>query len=74
LNEKGIVPQAYSPLGSSNSPLLTDEVVVQIAEKHSLQSSDILLGYLRMVISTPTYGDNNKIHLNFSCQGNRCAS
>ena len=48
LNTKGITPQAYSPLGSSNSPLLTDDVVVQIAKKHSLQPADILLGYLRM--------------------------
>lgn len=46
LSSKGIVPQAYSPLGSSNSPLLTDVVVVQIAAKYSLQPSDVLLGYL----------------------------
>ena len=57
---KGIAPQAYSPLGSSNSPLLTDDVVVQIATKHSLQPSDILLGYLRMSISAATYRDNNR--------------
>ena len=50
MNTKGITPQAYSPLGSSNSPLLTDDVVVQIAKKHSLQPADILLGYLRMFI------------------------
>ena len=50
MNSKGIIPQAYSPLGSTNSPLLTDDVVVKIATKHSLQPSDILLGYLRMSI------------------------
>ena len=50
LKAKGITPQAYSPLGSSKSPLLTDDVVVQIATKHSLHPSDILLGYLRMFI------------------------
>jgi len=48
MDSKGIVPQAYSPLGSSNAPLLTDEVVVKIATKYSLQPSDVLLGYLRM--------------------------
>ena len=48
MKTKGITPQAYSPLGSTNSPLLTDEVVVQIAKKHSLQPADVLLGYLRM--------------------------
>ncbi|TFK38255.1 NADP-dependent oxidoreductase domain-containing protein [Crucibulum laeve] len=46
LKSKGIVPQAYSPLGSTNSPLLTDEVITEVAKKHSLQTSDVLLGYL----------------------------
>lgn len=46
LKSKGIVPQAYSPLGSTNSPLLTDESVVQVATRHALQPADVLLGYL----------------------------
>jgi glycerol 2-dehydrogenase (NADP+) len=46
LLSKGIKPQAYSPLGSTNSPLLEDEDVAAIARKHSLQNSDVLLGYL----------------------------
>ncbi|KAF7789685.1 hypothetical protein EIP86_000631 [Pleurotus ostreatoroseus] len=46
LKSKGIVAQAYSPLGSTNSPLLTDEVVTEIAKKHGLSSADVLLGYL----------------------------
>ncbi|KAF8997112.1 NADP-dependent oxidoreductase domain-containing protein [Cyathus striatus] len=46
LKSKGIVPQAYSPLGSTKSPLLSDEVVTGVAQKHSLQTSDVLLGYL----------------------------
>ena len=61
LKAKGITPQAYSPLGSSNAPLLTDDVVVKIAKKHSLQPSDILLGYLRMLLSLlSTYRDINR--------------
>ena len=48
LKRKGIVPQAYSPLGSTGAPLLQDETTVEIAQKHSLQPSDVLLGYLRM--------------------------
>lgn len=47
LKSKGITPQAYSPLGSSNSPLLTDSDVVDIAKHHNLQPADVLLGYLR---------------------------
>ncbi|KAF5378869.1 hypothetical protein D9615_006924 [Tricholomella constricta] len=46
LKSKGIVPQAYSPLGSTNSPLLTDDKVLEIAKKHSLSASDVLIGYL----------------------------
>ncbi|KZP15753.1 Aldo/keto reductase [Athelia psychrophila] len=46
LKSKGIVAQAYSPLGSTNSPLLTDETATAIAKKYELQTSDILLGYL----------------------------
>lgn len=47
LLSKGIVPEAYSPLGSAGSPLLADDQVVEIAKKHSLSPSDVLLGYLR---------------------------
>jgi glycerol 2-dehydrogenase (NADP+) len=50
MKSKNIVPQAYSPLGSTNAPLLTDEVVTQIAAKHSLKPVDVLLGYLRTLI------------------------
>ncbi|GLB42464.1 putative aldo keto reductase [Lyophyllum shimeji] len=46
LKSKGIVPQAYSPLGSTNSPLLSDEKVLEIGKKHSLGASDVLIGYL----------------------------
>jgi glycerol 2-dehydrogenase (NADP+) len=47
LRSKGIVPQAYSPLGSTNSPLFSDETVIEFAKKYDAQPSDILLGYLR---------------------------
>ncbi|KAG2142349.1 NADP-dependent oxidoreductase domain-containing protein [Suillus clintonianus] len=47
LKSKKIVPQAYSPLGSTNAPLLTDETATEIAKKRGLKStSDVLLGYL----------------------------
>ncbi|CAE6482942.1 unnamed protein product [Rhizoctonia solani] len=42
---KGIVMQAYSPLGSTGSPLLKDDVVVEIAQKHSSTPVAVLTGY-----------------------------
>lgn len=47
MQDKGIVAQAYSPLGSTNSPLLKDEVAVDIAEKKGVEPSAVLLAYLR---------------------------
>ncbi|KAI0765933.1 Aldo/keto reductase [Trametes elegans] len=46
LKRKGIVPQAYSPLGSTNSPLLQDETAGALAQQYGLTTADILLGYL----------------------------
>jgi len=46
LHKKGIVPQAYSPLGSSNSPLFKDELVVELTKKYSTEPANILLAYL----------------------------
>ncbi|PCH35164.1 Aldo/keto reductase [Wolfiporia cocos MD-104 SS10] len=46
LRSKGIVPQAYSPLGSTGSPLLADETAAAVAAKHGLQPADVILGYL----------------------------
>jgi len=68
LKSKGIVPQAYSPLGSVNSPLLTDEVVVEIATKHSLQPADVLLGYLiaKGVVALPKSVTPARIASNFA--------
>ena len=47
LQEKGITVQAYSPLGSTDSPILKDEVVLGLAEKNGVGAGDILLAYLR---------------------------
>lgn len=46
LRSKNIVPQAYSPLGSTGSPLFKDETATKIAEKYGVSVSDVLLGYL----------------------------
>ncbi|CAE6471562.1 unnamed protein product [Rhizoctonia solani] len=41
--EKGIALTAYSPLGSANSPLLTDPTVTKIAEAHGVHPARILV-------------------------------
>ena len=43
--EKGIHIMAYSPLGSTGGPLLTSEPVTQIAAKHGVKPSAVLLSY-----------------------------
>jgi len=46
MKKHAIIPEAYSPLGSSNSPLLKDEDVVAIAREYSVDAGAVLLGYL----------------------------
>ncbi|GHJ83695.1 hypothetical protein NliqN6_0097 [Naganishia liquefaciens] len=43
---KGIVFEAYSPLGSSGSPLMKEDVVLDIAKKNGVEPGTILLSYL----------------------------
>jgi len=43
---KGILVQAYSPLGSSGSPLVKDDTVTAIAQKYDVTPADVLLGWL----------------------------
>ena len=62
LTSKMIVPQAYSPLGSTNSPLFTDEVATEIARKYGLETADVLLGYLRKAPSGHSHRDTCPDH------------
>ncbi|KAF8649597.1 hypothetical protein AX16_005688 [Volvariella volvacea WC 439] len=41
--QKGIIVTAYSPLGSDNSPLLQNEVVKKIADKHGVPPANVLI-------------------------------
>lgn len=43
--EKGIVVTAYSPLGSDNSPLLKNDVVISLAEKYKVSPANILVSF-----------------------------
>ncbi|KAF8551590.1 Aldo/keto reductase [Imleria badia] len=68
LKSKTIVPQAYSPLGSTNSPLFADEVATEIAQKYGLQIADVLLGYLlaKDVVVLPKSVTPARIEANFT--------
>lgn len=44
-NEKGIHITAYSPLGSTGSPLMKDEAVVKIAKETGVTPGNVLLSY-----------------------------
>ncbi|KAG8203640.1 NADPH-dependent D-xylose reductase II,III, partial [Candida africana] len=45
LKEKGIVLEAYSPLGSTNSPLFKNETIVKIAEKNGFEPAQVLVSW-----------------------------
>jgi glycerol 2-dehydrogenase (NADP+) len=45
--QKGIHITAYSPLGSTGSPLFKDETVLEVAKKHSVSAGCVLLSYHR---------------------------
>ncbi|KAK4698205.1 hypothetical protein P7C70_g8080, partial [Phenoliferia sp. Uapishka_3] len=55
LHDNKITPQAYSPLGSTASPLLKDPVILQIAEKYGVSAGTVLLSYplARKVVALP---------------------
>ena len=41
--EKGILVQAYSPLGSTGSPLFQEEGVQEVAKKHNVGPGTVLI-------------------------------
>lgn len=43
--DNGIVVQAYSPLGSTNSPLFSDEKVKAIAAKYGVSAANIMISW-----------------------------
>lgn len=45
LASKDILAQAYSPLGSTDSPLLKDEEIQEIADKHGVSVGTVLISY-----------------------------
>ncbi|QKX54710.1 uncharacterized protein TRUGW13939_01798, partial [Talaromyces rugulosus] len=43
--DRGILLEAYCPLGSNDSPLLRDEEVKAIADKHNVPAATVLISY-----------------------------
>lgn len=43
--QKGIIVEAYSPLGSTGSPLFTAEPVVEIARRRNVSPASVLLSW-----------------------------
>lgn len=43
--EKGILLEAYCPLGSTNSPLMKDEDLLRIAKKNGVSPATVLISY-----------------------------
>jgi glycerol 2-dehydrogenase (NADP+) len=56
-DKAGIVITAYSPLGSDNSPLLKNDVVVRIADKYKITPANVLISFQ---VNTPNV--NGKGH------------
>lgn len=53
--EKGILVQAYSPLGSTGSPLFQEEGVMEIAKKHNVGAGTVLISYQGMLSCHPLF-------------------
>ncbi|ABN65453.1 Aldo/keto reductase [Scheffersomyces stipitis CBS 6054] len=63
----GIVLEAYSPLGSTNSPLFKDETVVKIAEKNGVSPATILISWAlwRGTVVLPKSVTESRVQSNF---------
>lgn len=53
LRAQGITPQAYSPLGSTDSPLLKDPEIVAIAKKWGVGVGTVLVSYQGPFLALP---------------------
>lgn len=66
--ENEIVLESYSPLGSTDSPLLSDEVVTKIAEKNKVSPATILISWAlwRGAVVLPKSVSAQRIESNFN--------
>lgn len=65
--EHKIYLEAYSPLGSTNSPLLKNETIVELAKKYDVQPANILISWAlwRDTIVLPKSVTSSRIESNF---------
>jgi glycerol 2-dehydrogenase (NADP+) len=65
--EHGIVIEAYSPLGSQDSPLFTDATLAAIAESYSVSVAQVLINWAlkRGVVVLPKSINKTRIESNF---------
>lgn len=65
--EKNIILEAYSPLGSSEAPLLKDDVIVELADKYSVSPATILISWAvwRGTVVLPKSVTPSRIESNF---------
>lgn len=66
LASKGILAEAYSPLGSTDSPLLRDDAIVRIAEARGVSVGTVLISYqvARGVVVLPKSVTESRIKSN----------
>lgn len=66
--EKGIIVEAYSPLGSTGSPLMKNENVIKVADETGASPGTILLSYhvARGVVALPKSVTPARIEQNFN--------
>ncbi|KAK6458151.1 aldo/keto reductase [Scheffersomyces xylosifermentans] len=66
--EHDILLEAFSPLGSSNSPLLKDETILKIAEKNKVSPATILISWAvwRGTVVLPKSVSESRIESNFN--------
>ncbi|CAH6723312.1 glycerol 2-dehydrogenase (NADP(+)) [[Candida] jaroonii] len=63
----GIILEAYSPLGSSDAPLLKDETIAKIAETYGVSSATIIISWAvwRGTVVLPKSVKESRIESNF---------
>ena len=66
-HSKGILLEAYSPLGSTNAPILTEPVLINLAKKHGVQTAQIVISWhvQRGYIVLPKSVHAERIQANF---------